>query len=62
MAPSPEAAPTASKKKSQKFTGREKNVVAQYLSGSQEDIVPPPTEKAQSASTSKRKATLAGED
>ena len=47
VVPSPEAAPTASKKKSQKFTGREKNVVAQYLSGSQEDIVPPPTEKAQ---------------
>ena len=48
--PSPEAAPTASKKKSQKFTGREKNVVA------------PPTETAQSASTRKRKATSAGED
>lgn len=62
VAPSPEAAPTASKEKSQKFIGREKNVVAQYLSGSQEDIVPPPTEKAQSASTSKGKATLAGKD
>ena len=45
VAPSPEAAPTASKNKSQKFTGRE-NVVAQYLSGSREDIVPPPTETA----------------
>ena len=62
VVPSPEAAPTASKKKSQKFTGREKNVVAQSLSGCQKDIVPPPTEKAQSVSTSKRKPTLAGED
>ena len=36
--------------------------MAQYLSGCQKDIVPPPTEKAQSVSTSKRKPTLAGED
>ena len=50
VAPSPQAASTASKKKSQKCTDREKNVMAL------------PTETAQSASTRKRKATSAWED
>ena len=36
--------------------------MSQYFSGCNNYFVPPPTEKAQSVSTSKRKPTLAGED